>query len=294
VKELSREPPEVSLPIDKRILFLEEEFASVLQVMGRRNSTLSTTMRRAWDGRTLQVLTRHEPLFVKNAHISLIGHITHHNLLQSASHADVYGGLFNRILFGCIQRVQLLPEGGKLPQQELHRLTQSMEAAIRFASRNLNVRFSDKSRKLWRRVYGQLSDPVPQDPTIDAVTARAEAQVRRLAVLYALLDSSEVVRVQHLRAALEVWRFCEESARFIFSPAARVSLDDRILQILSTSGIRMTRTEISKKLSHHRTGEEIAAALRGLHEAGQARPMIVRTGGRAAEQWIATGKKSTI
>jgi hypothetical protein len=279
-----------TLPKDERVLFLEEEFASVLEVMGRRNSTLSMTMRRGWDGRTLQVLTRHEPLFVKDAHISMIGHVTQHNLLKSASQADIHGGLFNRILFGCIQRVQLLPDGGKVPQAELDRLTQSMKDAIRFASRNLNVLFSNRSRKLWRTVYVRLSDPPLQDPTIDAVTARAEAQVRRIAVLYALLDRSRIVKVQHLRAGLEVWRFCDESARFVFGPMVPRSLEDRILEILAASGTPMGRTAISQKLSHHCASDEITVALRKLRAAGRAQAITVPTGGRSAEQWTVTGK----
>ena len=270
---------------DKRILFLEEEFASVLEVMARRNSTLSMTLRRGWDGRTLQVLTRHEPLVVKDAHISMIGHVTQHNLLKSSSQSDIHGGLFNRILFGCIQRVQLLPDGGKLPQAELDRLTRSMGTAIRFASRSRDVEFSDRARKLWRRVYRGLTDPGPQSPTIDAVTARAEAQVRRLAVLYALMDCSAIVKVQHLRAALEIWRFCEESARFVFGPVSERPLEERILEILSKSGKPLSRTAISQKLSHHCTSEEIAAALKTLRTAGRAQTTTVLTAGRSAEQW---------
>ena len=44
---------------------------------------------------------------------------------------------------------------------------------------------------------------------LGAVTSRAEAQVVRLSCLYALLDSSKVIRRQHMTAALAVWRYCE-------------------------------------------------------------------------------------
>jgi hypothetical protein len=46
---------------------------------------------------------------------------------------------------------------------------------------------------------------------LGAVTARGEAQVMRLACLYALADISSFVRLEHLRAGLEVWRYCFDS-----------------------------------------------------------------------------------
>jgi hypothetical protein len=47
--------------------------------------------------------------------------------------------------------------------------------------------------------------------------ARSEAQVLRLAAIYALLNESTTVTEDDLRAALQIWRYCEHSARFLFS-----------------------------------------------------------------------------
>ncbi len=66
----------------------------------------------------------------------------------------------------------------------------------------------------WRDVYEDLSDDHPG--AWGSVTARAEAHVLRLSLLYALLDASPTVRLSHLEAALAVWRYCSDSARFIF------------------------------------------------------------------------------
>jgi hypothetical protein len=43
---------------DKRLLILEEEFASVLTVMTREGNTLSSLIRRAWDGRNLRSMVK--------------------------------------------------------------------------------------------------------------------------------------------------------------------------------------------------------------------------------------------
>jgi hypothetical protein len=41
----------------------------------------------------------------------------------------------------------------------------------------------------------------------------------RIAVIYAVLDGQRRIGVEHLRAALEVWRYCEESAHYAFGEA---------------------------------------------------------------------------
>ncbi|MGH2845494.1 MAG: DUF3987 domain-containing protein, partial [Thermoleophilaceae bacterium] len=61
---------------DQRLLVIEPEFASVLRASSREISTLSPTLRSAWDGRPLAILTRTSPARATSAHIALIGHIT--------------------------------------------------------------------------------------------------------------------------------------------------------------------------------------------------------------------------
>jgi hypothetical protein len=61
---------------DKRLLVLEPEFASVLKAASREISTLSPTLRNAWDSRPLQLLTKTTPVRATDTHISIIGHIT--------------------------------------------------------------------------------------------------------------------------------------------------------------------------------------------------------------------------
>jgi hypothetical protein len=41
----------------------------------------------------------------------------------------------------------------------------------------------------------------------------------RLALIYALLDGEDKLAEPHLQAALEVWRYCEQSVSVISAPA---------------------------------------------------------------------------
>ncbi|HUO73416.1 MAG TPA: hypothetical protein VMU39_21785, partial [Solirubrobacteraceae bacterium] len=61
---------------DRRLLAFESEFASALKAASRDNSTLSATLRSAWDGRPLALLTRTAPARASDAAIAVVGHIT--------------------------------------------------------------------------------------------------------------------------------------------------------------------------------------------------------------------------
>ena len=80
---------------DKRLLVIEPEFASVKQTV-REISTLSPTLRNAWDGRPLQLLTRTAPARATDTHISVIGHITATELRRHATTIELANGFMNR------------------------------------------------------------------------------------------------------------------------------------------------------------------------------------------------------
>jgi hypothetical protein len=274
-----------------RIFCLEDEFGSDLKVMGKPGSLLSNILRQGYDGRPLQNTTRTAPLLVKNPHVSLVGHLTQHDLERYLAHVEIFNGFGNRVLWTCAKRSGYLPYGGQLAATELNRIRDRLRRAVDFACRVGEVGLSPASRELWGEQYRRLttSDPA-SGPMVDAVTCRAEAQVRRLATLFAVLDEHHEVRRQHLLAALEIWRYCADSARFIFGRAGQGSIEARILDVLPTGWPGITRTAISDLLSHHRSSAEIEATLRSLQRRGLARARAVSTGGRSAEQWAVTGK----
>lgn len=113
--------------------------------------------------------------------------------------------------------------------------------------------------------------------------ARAEAQVMRIACVYALLDQSPEIRKEHLLAALAVWEYAEASAKFIFGERMGDPVADRIIDALLQAP--MTRTEISNLFGRHQGASAVDRALRQLRGAGLARCAQERTGGRPVERW---------
>ncbi|MEK7750865.1 MAG: bifunctional DNA primase/polymerase [Acidobacteriota bacterium] len=273
---------------DKRLLGVEPEFARVLQVTERESNTLSAVIRQAWDTGNLRVLTKKQSARSTEAHISLIGHITKDELRRLLTDTAMANGFANRFLWLCARRSKLLPEGGALHSVDFEQIIRRIQAAVDFARSAENIRRDEEARAIWYEVYADLSEGKPG--LLGAVTSRAEAQTMRLACLYALLDSSLVVRAEHLLAALEVWRYCEDSARFIFGDTLGDATADEILRELRQRPQGMTRNDIREHFTRNKSSAEIGRALAVLQEYGLARAERTREEEgqkRPTERWFA-------
>jgi hypothetical protein len=242
-------------------------------------------MRSGWDSGNLGVMTRRSPLTVTDAHISIVAHTTQEELLRHLDRTEAASGLYNRFLWVSVRRTQLLPEGGQVPERELENLRGRLRSCIEFARDLEEMNFTESSARKWRKEYARLGATSPG--LLGEVTSRAEPQVRRLACIYAILQKSAEVKLQHLRAAMAVWKYCYQSARFIFGGRQAQKMEDKLLEFLPTAGSGLTRTEISAKFHHHVRGDEIVAALENLRENGLAKPKSIKTSGRPAEYWVA-------
>ena len=128
---------------------------------------------------------------------------------------------------------------------------------------------------------------------VGAMLGRAEAQVMRLACLYAALDLSPVVAQQHLEAALALWDYCERSVGCIFGAASGDDVADRILAALEREPAGLTRTGIRDLFGRHGNAIRIALALEHLERENQVRRADELTGGRSAERWFACQDEAT-
>ena len=90
-------------------------------------------------------------------------------------------------------------------------------------------------------------------------TSRAEAQVLRLSAIYAALDSSSVVGLPHLQAALAVWDYCSASASHLFGDSTGDAIADRILEALVESPQGISKQQIRRLFHGHVSCDRIDA-----------------------------------
>jgi hypothetical protein len=270
---------------DRRVIVLEPEFSRLLAIASREGTIMSQLLRNAWDTGRLSNRRAMQPVDVTGAHVSMIGHITGEELRRRLDDTDIANGFANRILWCCAKRSKVLPHGGGSPDLApvIHRLETATDEARRLGDSRMS--FDADARHLWEQVYEALSEGRPG--LLGAITSRAEAHVVRLALIYALLDCSNQIRAVHLRAALAVWDYCYNSARFIWGNALGDPTADELLRALRASPDGLTRWDIMNHFGRNKPATEIDRAVSVLAERGLVRFEKEETGGRASTRYWA-------
>lgn len=275
--------------VDKRLCVFEAEFARVLQAIRRDGNTLSPILRDAWDRGQLAILTKNSPARASGAHISIVAHITAEELRRDLNSTTIANGFSNRFLIACVRRARLLPFGGALDAHVVLGLAHQIHFAIEAARQLSCLAFDASAAELWESVYGELSEGRPG--LFGAATARGDAQVVRMATLYAALDRGSTIARAHLEAALALWRYCSDSVRYLFGDALGDPIADEILRALRmVAPDGMSRTEIREVFDRNRSSERIGAALGLLTKHGLVRWKTKggNGAGRPATIWYTT------
>ena len=189
-----------------------------------------------------------------------------------------------------VKRSKKLPFGGALAQSDLDSVRQRVASAMLFAGQQSEpLQFDVEAREKWIAVYDELSDDHPG--LWGAATACAEAHTVRLAMLYALLDCSSAIRVEHLDAALAFWHYASATANWVFGESLGDPTADEIWEMAKTNPQGVTRTQVSDLISRNKKAREIHRALTALVDAGRLQRGDMRTGGagRPAAVWRPIG-----
>ena len=252
--------------IDKRLLVYEAEFSSVLKVAGREGNILSEILRKAWETGHLRNTVKNNPLKATGAHIAIIGHITIDELQRTLTTTDMGNGFANRFLWVCVKRSQFLPDGGDLESVDFQPLLDQLRAVFRKAKEVQRMRRDAAAKAAWHAVYRPLSEDRPG--LVGSLLARAEAQVLRLSMLYALLDGTDTIRPEHLDAALALWEYVEASVVYIFGTSIGDPVADTLLIALAEAPEEgLSRKQIlTETFQGHLRADELDRVLRLLQQ----------------------------
>jgi hypothetical protein len=266
-------------PEDPRALILETEFSRLLVAMSRDGSSLSQMVRDAWDGVTLgrYVVSAKQSGKIEDHHIGLLGHITEDELGRKLTSDQQANGFGNRILWTATKRMALQPFAGSLVGY-VSSFAGGLKAALTYAQRLGSVTFDDRARERWEGFY--RTQP-PRIGLSGNMTARADAQVARLAMVYALLDRTNVIQLEHLEAALAFWGYAERSVLYIFGDSTGDRLADSLMSELRHGG-SISWNEAKKELGF-RTAADLEEATELLTRLGRIRVTKATSGkgGRA-------------
>lgn len=270
---------------DRRRMIVEEEFSRCLKVMRRDGSTLSETLRQAWDGSTLSNRTKGKHLRAYQPHVSILGHITEAEMKAELGGAALYNGFANRFLWICCSRSKSLPLGGGHP--ETAKLVLRLQETLLFSRRARFMEFDADAQSIWTP-KGGIYDRLIDRPTglLGAVTSRAEAHVTRLSLFYALMDLEREIKVPHLLAALALWDFSERSCAYLFGHSTGDDAADKIEEaLIEAHPGGLARVELWALFQRHVKAGTISGGLELLSKLGKAEVRKVKTPGRSSEIW---------
>jgi hypothetical protein len=264
------------------LYLVESEFAKVLASTARDASSASSVLRQAWDFQRLEHRIRKQAYDAPAAPVSLIAHITADELRDSKHGlrlVDVMNGFGNRVLWCYVDRRQVIPNLEPLPGHVRDRLVAALRSSLDRARCAGVVRRSPPANDLWVDLYGRMAQDDPAG-IVGALTARAEAQVLRLSLIYALIDGMTTIEPRHLESAWEVWRYCRWSSQHIWVGSGSGDPDvDRVAAILE-AGEELSSTSLDRMFHGHK---DIPAIRRRVVDLGIAEEVVKPTGGRPAK-----------
>ena len=274
---------------DKRLFLVQSEFGAVLRVMEREGNSLSGVFRDSWDGKDLTPMTKANRIKATAPHIGIVGHVTKDELLRNLNSTEASNGFGNRFVWFAVQRSKELPFPSAPDDDATQDLSQRVRARIQAARTMSAFSLSERAREAWKALYHDLSAERPG--LAGDLLGRAEAQVMRLAALYALLDGASVIDSIYLRPGCALWQYAEASTRYIFGDNTGDPYANTILRALSAQG-EIDDTSISALFGRNASAARLGQAKALLVEAGLAHCITSTSGGRPRVVWSLSMKKT--
>lgn len=260
---------------EPRALVMESEFGRLLTVMGREGSTLSPMVRDAWDGVPMGRILAREQSIVHSHHVGIVAHVTPVELRAKLSGTDAANGFGNRFIWLAVRRTRLVPFPTSPVEHVDPALFAAVGAAIAEAQTPGEVPWSPDARDAWEDLYLELTLHRPWG-LLAAMTDRTEAQIVRLALVYALLDRSPVIDVPHLRAARALWDYAVRSVTSLFGTSTGDRHADALRSQLADGPLKW---EDAKRALGVRSAAELESAVALLESLGIAERTKTRVAG---------------
>lgn len=274
--------------MDKRLLVVEPEFASVMARAKREASTLGYVLRDAWEGGRLSVLTR-RAYGTSLSHVGIVGHITPKEFKARLAEADMSGGTFNRFLPIYVERSKRLPIPEGVDDLVVSGLAGRLRDAIQDAKAIQRVQLDGEATELWTaELYDEMTEADDEDQEWTEFARRAAPYCLRIAALHAVLDGRDLISKADLTAAGALARYSVASARYVLGPR-RDPRFDRIVRSLDAAGDRgLTRTQVSELFSRNLPKQKLDELLTEVIADGRYREFKEPTGGRPLIRYIRT------
>jgi len=270
--------------MDKRLYLVQAEFGAMLRVMQREGNSLSGVLRDSWDGLDLRPMTKANRIRATEPHIVVVGHVTQEELTRNLNDTEMANGFGNRFAWFMVKRSKPIAFSENPDPATIAPIIADLRKAVSYARNTKEIGMTEEARQDWIKIYPGLSGE--KYGLAGALLGRAEAQTRRLAALYALLDCKDTVNQEALHAAVALWDYAVASVYWIFGDSAGYAVADTILQALRIRG-GLSDTDINTLFGRNVSAGQLAKAKTFLEAGGKIHKKVEETGGRHKVIWYA-------
>ena len=251
-----------------RLFVTDTEFKTTMTICGRQGNTLSEGYRRLFNGDPMENIVKKARLYAPYTCGSVSGAITLGELQETLKQVEIESGFVNRFLTMLIHRVRRISRPNRVTDaaaiSERAAIVTELREVLRWVEKHsadihgvhagepltgISMSWADDAGELWDSFYNGLGDDDAE------YLNRAEVFVLRLTMIYALLDKSAVMKVEHVKAALAVWEYAKQSAALVYGSAQSPDVT-RLLGKALASG-KMTRGSVSNFFGRHKSAEEL-------------------------------------
>ncbi len=269
---------------DKRTLVFESEFANSMNMSQRSGNILMMVLRNAYDGVTIEPLTKRDRVKVSDPYVCLIAHITAkelagHDQFQTLTN----NGMLNRFLILWQQPVREVAFPSPVDHSVVDNVANLLAERILFARRNnhethwkkvrsqsLPVTLSHDAITLWDTEYGKLLNRSDCD-VVKVLTRRHRLHAMILASLFAFMDLRCEIRSTDIESALAWCEYSRQSVVYIFNTLSDQRKAGQIYGLsrkvlfavyrLNDKNKQCTKTDIHNWFSRKLKSEQLQASL---------------------------------
>jgi len=257
-----------------RLLVFHNEFASLLKKAKRDTSSgIIQCLTDAYDcPETLDVPTRTYPLSARQPIVSTIGLSTKSWLEGNLSIDDLRGGFVNRHTFYLWTETSPIPDPPPPDQKLLGQITKQLHDIRQYRQgKQTQYTFSSEAKKLLTEWYNDEYYTEYDNEAIDDASQRIDSHVRKLALLYAVLENepdNTEIHLAQLETAIQVGAYWKAAVKelfgsFGFSKAARA--DMKLLELIQEN--QYTKRELQMRIGGNMSAPEFNKTLKALVEA---------------------------
>lgn len=269
---------------DKRLWLYELPFASLLRRMKRGGDSVSEALSHFFDDGSCRQVTKTGSLSATSPHIAAHATITPAELRSGLDGKVVQGGLANRFLIAWAERIHNVPFPVPTDMATVNAVAKVMQRILEYARGDYPrkrysrvIEMSLEARDLYEAAYRELRDRDPGGEIVNALLDRRATITMRLAGLFALSDSSLIIRWEHMEAALAWAAYHRDSVRYVLDGEADqgqraadlAHRQAKVLAILRGAGGWLGRAEIGRHaFQNHLRADDLTDVLQSLRANG--------------------------